>query len=318
MTGKDQRITLKSLKIEIVTLQEELNRNKKQLDEIHKELQNAKEEIKELKGIKNKKEETSALNCDRSRKSIKFQKSKKYEHKIKCKLCDDAFDRNSELETHIKNEHDSIEKFECDQCAKSFVLEWRLNKHQEIHKEPNTKRCHYYNNQKYCPFEEIGCMFEHSYSGICKYGNRCKKRMCSFQHSSSDDTFKCEECDFVVKTESELGKHIDENHEGWRVTQPFCDYFCRVEHNIHICWSSEDFHEWIGFDIWKTCTTMESETVYKCLRCDKTDDDDEKMRKHIEENHALDKVSKCNFCDHEDKTWLGLKKHYEISHLNKH
>ena len=63
---------------------------------------------------------------------------------------------------------------------------------------------------------------------------------------------------------------------------------------------------------------MESDTVYKCLRCDKTDDDDDKMRKHIEENDAQDKALKCNFCDHKDKNWLSLKKHYQIKHMNKH
>ena len=46
MTSKDQRITLKSLKIEIVTLQEELNRNKKHVAKIEKEFKNAKEETR--------------------------------------------------------------------------------------------------------------------------------------------------------------------------------------------------------------------------------------------------------------------------------
>ena len=38
-----------------VTLQEELNRNKKHVAKIQKELENAKEEIKESKDTKNKK-----------------------------------------------------------------------------------------------------------------------------------------------------------------------------------------------------------------------------------------------------------------------
>ena len=125
--------------------------------------------------------------------------------------------------------------------------------------------------------------------------------------------FKCEDSDFVCKTDTKLGKHIDKIHKCWRITQYFCDYFCSVEHNIHICQSNEDFHEgWrISLDLafGKTYTTMESEIVYKCLRCEKTDDDEDKMRDHIEENHAEDKVLKCNFCDQEDKTWLSLKKH---------
>ena len=55
--------------------------------------------------------------------------------------------------------------------------------------------------------------------------------MCSFQHNRRAEAFECEDCDFVGKTETEIGKHIDEKHEGWRVTQNFCDYFCRVEHD---------------------------------------------------------------------------------------
>ena len=42
-----------------------------------------------------------------------------------------------------------------------------------------------------------------------------------------DEDFKCEECDYLFKTETEIGKHIDEKHEGLRVTQSFCDYFCQ-------------------------------------------------------------------------------------------
>ena len=44
--------------------------------------------------------------------------------------------------------------------------------------------------------------------------------MCSFQHSI-DESFECDECGLTFKTETELGKHIDEKHEGWRVTQNF-------------------------------------------------------------------------------------------------
>ena len=323
MAAKDKKITLKGLHSEIVTLKEELNFNKKCLEEVQKELNDAKDKIKELRYFKNIKEKDSFFKCNScnfscgSRKSLKFHITENHVHKIKCKTCDDIFDKNSELEAHIKSYHNSIEKFECDQCAKSFVLKWRLEKHQEIHKDKNIKRCHYFNNQKDCPFEEIGCMFQHTYSGICRYGEKCKKIMCSFQHSI-DESFECDECGLTFKTETELGKHIDEKHEGWRVTQNFCDYFCRVEHDVHICWSSEDFHNYIGFDIWKTRTTMESESVFKCLRCDKTDDDSDRMREHIAQKHTLDKASKCNFCEHEDKTWLGLKKHYKLNHMNKH
>ena len=52
---------------------------------------------------------------------------------------------------------------------------------------------------------------------------------------------KCEDCDFVCKAETRLGKHIDEKHEDWMVTESFCDNSCRTEHGIDICRSSEEF-----------------------------------------------------------------------------
>ena len=63
---------------------------------------------------------------------------------------------------------------------------------------------------------------------------------------------------------------------------------------------------------------MESETIYKCLRCKKMDDDDDKMREHIEKNHAKDKELKCNMFDHEEKPWPSLKKHYQVRQMGKH
>ena len=306
MTAKDQKITLKTLMAEVVTLKEELFQSRNDVGELQEGLKIANEEIKRLKDIKNQKENAHVSNHDNSNPPSR----------VKCKFCDDMFDKNSELEEHIKKHHDSIEKFKCDQCGKSFVLEWRLGKHKRIHTERKMKRCHYFNNQKNCPFEEIGCMFEHSYSGNCKYGIKCEKAMCSFQHNNKGVSFECEECDLILETETELGKHMDEKHEGWKVTQSFCDYFCRGEHGMHICWSNEDFQEYIGFDIWETRTTMESEDLFKCLRCERTDDDRDKMREHIEAKHKKDKASKCNYCGYEDKTWLGLKKHYKINHMN--
>ena len=306
MMSKDQKISLKSLQAEIVTLREELFTNNKMLIEIKEALKKANEEIEQLKDMKNQGE----------RGPVTLANSGPVP-RIKCKFCDDRFDKNSELEVHIKTHHNIGDTFECEQCGKNFVLKWRLQKHQGIHKEGKIKKCHYFNNQKNCPFEELGCMFEHSFSGICKYKDKCTKILCPFQHNNKEEDFKCKECYDVFKTETEIGKHVDEKHEGWRVTQSFCDYFCRGEHGIHICWSKEDFEDFIGFDIWETRTTMECEDLFKCLKCDRTDDDSDKMREHIEAKHKLDKASKCNFCDYEDKNWLGLKNHYKMNHMNK-
>ena len=93
--------------------------------------------------------------------------------------------KNCELEVHIKNEHVKVKEYTCDMCDKIFVLKWRLLKHQETHKDPTRRKCHYFNNEKDCPFEEIGCMFAHEDSEFCKFDQICCKKLCFYQHTKS-------------------------------------------------------------------------------------------------------------------------------------
>ena len=69
--------------------------------------------------------------------------------------------------------------------------------------------------------------------------------------------------------------------------------------------------------MWKTFETDESEIVFKCLRCDATDDDADLMREHIDKMHKKDKAAKCNLCDYEDNSWLGLIFHFKSMHMLK-
>ena len=113
-----------------------------------------------------------------------------------------------------------------------FVLNWRLKKHEELHEINYTRKCHYFNNQKVCPFEEFGCMFLHEDSGICKYGEKCNNKLCPYKHpelvrqENSDDhtnnhsetenenIWECQvdECDFKSVLYSDYWGHIDNNH----------------------------------------------------------------------------------------------------------
>ena len=60
---------------------------------------------------------------------------------IKCKLCEETFDKNSDLEVHIKTCHEESESHECEDCGKRFALQWRLRKHKENHGRIGTKHC---------------------------------------------------------------------------------------------------------------------------------------------------------------------------------
>ena len=153
MAAKNPKLTLKSL-------QTEMNVLKEQLESVKDELCYVKEELKELKSesqlekpkinhsTKNRQEESSGRRficraCDNpfdSKKSLKVHIKASHPQTIKCKLCEETFGQNSDLERHIKEEHEPNGKYECDKCDKTFVLRWRLGKHQESHASSKTKK----------------------------------------------------------------------------------------------------------------------------------------------------------------------------------
>ena len=99
-----------------------------------------------------------------------------------------TFDKNHELEYHIKTCHEKVNEYECEKCEKKFVLEWRLKKHMRNHDSlASMKKCHYFNNGNKCPFEELGCMFAHEVSDNCTFGRTCKNKLCSFKHETENN-----------------------------------------------------------------------------------------------------------------------------------
>ena len=105
---------------------------------------------------------------------------------LTCNLCDKSFRKAADLENHIKECHENHPHYKCENCEKVFVLKWRLKKHMNLHSKEKShavNHCHYFNNEKKCPFELLGCNFLHSVSKTCKFGPSCSKRMCSFRHS---------------------------------------------------------------------------------------------------------------------------------------
>ena len=100
---------------------------------------------------------------------------------LKVKQCDESFSRNCDLEMHVKENHENAEKHECNICGKSFVLEWRMRKHMSGHTN-SQKFCHYFNKSVPCPYEAIGCMFQHIKAGKCKSKTCSRHLLCQFEH----------------------------------------------------------------------------------------------------------------------------------------
>ena len=94
------------------------------------------------------------------------QKLDNYRSKvIKCDQCHETFEKNCDLEHHMED-HEKAKEHKCDVCRKEFFLRWRLKKHMKVHTD-EAQFCHFFNNEKDCPYELIGCMFKHERSGKC-------------------------------------------------------------------------------------------------------------------------------------------------------
>ena len=81
---------------------------------------------------------------------------------VKCEFCDNRFNKMSDLENHIKTKHKLHQTYDCEKCQKKFLTKWRLNKNGRMHAGIRLKQCKYVKNKEPCPFQDLGCKFEHS------------------------------------------------------------------------------------------------------------------------------------------------------------
>ena len=115
-----------------------------------------------------------------SRDNLKYHINTRHPKKLSCKECDETFNENWKLERHMTS-HGRQKKLKCDTCEMTFHFKWRLNKHITGHQN-QLKKCHYFNNNKTCPFEEIGCKFLQVMSTECTFKAFCTNDKCQFRH----------------------------------------------------------------------------------------------------------------------------------------
>ena len=229
--------------------------NTDRIDFLYKKVEEHDTQIKEVKDNSTKKkvseEEFECSECD-----LKFKdkgllkKHKKATHSFKpskdknCEHCGEKFAQNFELELHLKS-HSEAEMYSCDQCDKTFVLKWRQKHHMKGHESKIF--CHYFNNQKMCPFEELGCMFLHADSQKCKFQGNCSNKLCQFKHMDEDSetedkikkkkvkpnmernktetkVFKCEKCSTEFSEIDDLTSHVKNVHEAEESSDSFREF----------------------------------------------------------------------------------------------
>ena len=125
--------------------------------------------------------------CDSNFKhkhELKVHIRESHKKETKCTVCGETFSFTHELEIHLKKHE--VETLKCEKCDKTFYLKWRLEKHKKAHDLVDIKFCHYFNNSKHCPYDEVGCMFRHDKSQECKFQKECRFKLCQYMHSCNE------------------------------------------------------------------------------------------------------------------------------------
>ena len=214
--------------------------------------------------------------CDKSldsRRELKIHQQEYHPRVIICKECDHAFPCSIDFEIHMKKVHADKEKenYQCNKCEKTFVVNWRLAKHLDMHNDQNAqnvRKCHFFNNNKHCPYEEIGCMYQHQESPQCIFQERCRNRMCQFKHLRKN---KCSECEYIPISNQDLDDHTQEKHGENEVNQEKEDIFHEREDILND--SVERTESEVSTD----------EEHFPCETCDKVYDDIEDLIEHYGE-----------------------------------
>ena len=217
-------------------------------------------------------------------------------------------------------DHSGHINIDTDHCDKTFVLKWRLKKHLEVHSKNITKHCHYYNNEKLCPYEKIGCMFLHEHSKTCFFGVRCTNKLCQYKHPNNHGY------DVREKTIDELADKFNKLTEEEKMSSKdvLCDLYCKPDLDSHRCCDG-GFEAFLGCDVLNITEDFENDDedadvviYYPCSQCDERYDSYEKLNTHFSVNHTPDKAIKCcvNECNFSSKTVNELIMHIGVNHLD--
>ena len=140
--------------------------------------------------IKDQTKKTDMHDCKKcdakfhARENLQYHIKTRHKIEVQCRICDLPFGKKCSLELHMESVHGKKKQYKCDKCSMGFFLQWRLKKHMSVHSDDKTRKCHFFNNDKPCPYQKLGCKFLHVKAGMCEFKDNCAREKCQFQHTS--------------------------------------------------------------------------------------------------------------------------------------
>ena len=217
------KITVKKLSDEVEKLKDDLKDSMKEVDILKLKVSELADSLETIKKDKiddtRRRDESLIVECRKCHKTFftdddlkQHERANHGNNQAKCQTCGKEFPKNSDLEVHIEIEHSETKKFNCNDCDMTFVLEWRLKKHRTNHTQnkENVRYCHFYNNEKSCPFAKLGCMFKHENAPKCRYMGMCSNKMCQFKHLDlpEHEQSSCDQCEYPQTSDENVSTHV--------------------------------------------------------------------------------------------------------------
>ena len=238
-----------------------------------------------------------------------------------CDKCRKEFDEEWKLNSHLK----VCKVNKCDQCDKSFKYIEIKKKHVQISHENFKIYCHFFNNEKTCPYD-AECVFLHEDSPKCKYGDSCERMYCMFKHEKKIECQQSDPGETVIINEDHSEKTEDfssiqvleveiVNVDDHSVNDGNIDEIKdKNEENIKVSENTEIF------DVNnKTDEHENNEKIlldnnlsgyeYKCLACDFKTNAKDDIRKHKLSIHNWCSVCFSTFSNHDKLNKHILKQH---------
>ena len=231
-----------------------------------------------------------------------------------CQICDDSNETfvPAALERHIKLRHFNEECKTCDQCAKQFLTQVELRKHQkkaherkitcDICKKEFENKLGWYNTLSSHKKNEHGNEKEDLDCTVCKKSFKQKlhlKKHLTYHHGPKNYT--CDSCGKSFATNWLLNDHSI-THLEKTVPCPVKGCGLKVQTELKLRQHIYDCHK------------KKKELKYHCHECPKIYDQPGKLKLHVAVIHRGERPFKCLMCDFTSTAPNSLREHKQTVH----